>query len=81
MREIAFLKLIRLRSNRCLYSAPPAYSGRGRPPPHGEKFQLNDPQTWWAAEEKVELDDPKLVKLGANIQTIKQPRLYPYMST
>lgn len=56
-------KLIRLRSNRCLYSAPPAYCGRGRPRRHGEKFQLNDPQTWWAAEEMVELDDPKLGQL------------------
>jgi hypothetical protein len=36
-------KLIRLRSNRCLYSAPPAYSGRGRPRHHGEKFQRGRP--------------------------------------
>ncbi|WP_445305721.1 transposase [Microcoleus sp. T2B6] len=36
-------KLIRLRSNRCLYSAPPAYSGRGRPRRHGEKFQRGRP--------------------------------------
>lgn len=36
-------KLIRLRSNRCLYYAPPAYSGRGRPRRHGEKFQRGRP--------------------------------------
>ena len=36
-------KLIRLRSNRCLYSAPPVYSGRGRPRRHGEKFQRGRP--------------------------------------
>ena len=56
-------KLMRLRSNRCLYSAPPAYSGRGRPRKHGAKFQLNKPQTWWAAQQMVELDDPKLGQL------------------
>ena len=56
-------KLMRRRSNRCLYSAPPAYSGRGRPRKHGAKFQLNKPQTWWAAQQMVELDDPKLGKL------------------
>ncbi|MEG4588300.1 hypothetical protein QUA54_24230, partial [Microcoleus sp. MOSTC5] len=31
-------KLIRLRSNRCLYSAPPAYSGRGRPRRHATVY-------------------------------------------
>jgi len=56
-------KLMRLRSNRCLYSAPPAYPGHGRPRRHGQKFQLNQPQTWWAADHAVELDDPKLGKL------------------
>ncbi len=62
---------MRLRSNRCLYSAPPAYSGHGRPHRHGQKFhvsttldkRLNQPQTWWAANQTVELDDPKLGKL------------------
>jgi hypothetical protein len=49
---------MRLRSNRCLYSAPPAYPGHGRPRRHGQKFQLNDPQTWWEANQTVELDKP-----------------------
>jgi hypothetical protein len=44
--NIAADKLIRLRSNLCLWSAPPPYSGRGRPRKHGDKFKLNDPQTW-----------------------------------
>jgi hypothetical protein len=56
-------KLMRLRSNRCLYSAPPPYSGRGRPRSHGKKFQLNDPQTWWADDQSVELDDAQLGRL------------------
>jgi hypothetical protein len=33
---IAADKLMRIRSNRCLWSAPPAYSGKGRP-----KFTVN----------------------------------------
>ncbi len=36
-------KLTRLRPNRCLYCAPPAYCGRGRPRRHGEKFQRGRP--------------------------------------
>ena len=34
-------KLFRLRSNRVLYSAPPPYTGIGRPHVHGDKFKLN----------------------------------------
>ena len=56
-------KLMRLRSNRCLYSAPPSYLGRGRPRQHGDKCKLNDPQTWWCADESVELSDPQLGQL------------------
>ena len=56
-------KLMRLRSNRCLYSAGPPYSGRVRPLRHGKKFQLNDPQTWWADDQSVELDDAQLGRL------------------
>jgi hypothetical protein len=44
--EIAADKLIRLRSNLCLWGAPPPYSGKGRPRIHGEKFKLNDQKTW-----------------------------------
>lgn len=39
---IAANKLMRIRSNRCLWSTPPAYSGRGRPKIHGNQFKLND---------------------------------------
>lgn len=35
--------LVRLRSNLCLWGAPPPYSGKGRPRKHGDKFKLNEP--------------------------------------
>jgi hypothetical protein len=53
-------KLIRLRSNLCLWTAPPAYSGKGRPRLHGDKFKLNDATTWTPAIETIELDHPQL---------------------
>ena len=55
--------LIRIRSNRCLYAAPPKYTGKGRPRKHGEKFKLNDPSTWWEAFESIEVEDAKLGRL------------------
>ena len=40
-------KIMRLRPNRCLWTAPPsAKAPKGRPRKHGEKFKLADPQTW-----------------------------------
>ncbi|NEP22935.1 NF041680 family putative transposase [Moorena sp. SIO3I6] len=52
--------LIRIRSNCCLYGLPGKYSGRGRPKKHGDKFKLNDENTWWSAKETIEVNDPKL---------------------
>ena len=64
-------KLMRLRSNLCLWTAPPPYSGRGRPRKHGQKFKLNDPQTWGEADQELEVDDPKLgllrIRLWSNL--------------
>jgi hypothetical protein len=37
--------LLRLRPNMCLWGAPPAYSGKGRPKVHGDKFKLADSST------------------------------------
>lgn len=42
--DLACDKLIRLRSNRVLYGAPPPYCGTGRPRKHGDKFTLRDLQ-------------------------------------
>lgn len=59
--------LLRIRSNRCLYAAPPEYTGKGRPRKHGEKFKLNDPSTWWEAAESIEVEDAKLERLRVRI--------------
>lgn len=53
-------KLVRLRSNLCLWGTPPPYPGRGRPAKHGAKFKLSDPATWGAADETLLLTDPDL---------------------
>jgi hypothetical protein len=50
-----------LRSNLCLWGAPGAYEGRGRPKLHGDKFKLNDPTTWSSPVQQVEIDDPDLI--------------------
>ena len=59
--------LVRLRSNLCLWGAPPAYSGKGRPRKHGEKFKLNDPTTFSEAVLVLELDDPKLGRVKVSL--------------
>jgi hypothetical protein len=46
------------------WSAPPAYSGRGRPRKHGQKMRLNDPNTWLQADTAIEIDEhPDLGKV------------------
>ena len=62
-KEIEASKLMRIRSNCCLWGKPKVYSGRGRPRKHGQKLKVNDPTTWWEADEIVEVDDPKLGRL------------------
>ena len=47
--------VMRIRSNTCLWNAPPAYSGRGCPRKHGQKFQLKHPETWTIPERVLEL--------------------------
>ncbi len=61
--DIAADKLMRLRSNRLLYSAPPPYTGVGRPRVHGNKFKLNDSTTWWIPDQMLEVLDPKMGRL------------------
>jgi len=56
--------LMRVRKNACLWSAPPAYSGRGRPRKHGQKMRLNDQNTWLQADTAIEIDEhPELGKV------------------
>lgn len=57
--DIACDKLIRLRSNRVLYGAPPPYSGKGRPRKHGEVFKLKDSTTWWQPDEEQTVEETK----------------------
>lgn len=52
--------LMRVRKNACFWTAPPAYSGKGRPRKHGEKIRLNDKSTWPENHSTLELEDPKL---------------------
>nr|WP_204141043.1 hypothetical protein [Halomicronema sp. CCY15110] len=58
--EIEADKLMRLRSNRHLWGAPPPYQGHGRPRIHGDKFKLNDATTGWSADEDIEVQRPSL---------------------
>ena len=48
-------KLMRLRSNLCVWAAPPAYAGKGCPRKHGNKFKLNDSSTWSEPKESLEI--------------------------
>lgn len=59
--------LVRLRSNLCLWGAPPPYSGRGRPRKHGVKFKLNEPSTWDEVSSLLEMDDPKLGRVRVSL--------------
>ncbi|MGB3310515.1 MAG: NF041680 family putative transposase [Nodosilinea sp.] len=53
-------KLMRLRSNRNLWGAPPPYGGQGRPRLHGDCFKLNAPSTWRTADDELTVVHPKL---------------------
>jgi hypothetical protein len=63
----SFLKLIadieadfilRLRPNRCLWTAPETQVKKGRPKKPGEKFKLSESDTWGAPSESILIDDP-----------------------
>ncbi len=51
--------LLRLRPNMCLWSTPPAYSGKGRPKVHGDKFKLADSSSWGEPIATLDIEDPK----------------------
>ncbi|MBN3944981.1 MAG: hypothetical protein HWQ38_00180 [Nostoc sp. NMS7] len=59
--------LVRLRSNLCLWGEPGAYSGKGCPRKHGDKFKLNEPTTWGEAASVFEVDDPKLKRVRVSL--------------
>ena len=52
------IKAMRIRSHRCLWSAPLSYSGRGRPKIHGNQFKLNDSRQM-VEEQTLESLQPK----------------------
>jgi hypothetical protein len=51
--------LVRMRCDRVLYGTPDAYSGRGRPRVHGDRFAFKEPDTWHEPDQLVELEHPK----------------------
>jgi DDE superfamily endonuclease len=53
--EIKAECLMRVRKNACFWTAPPEYSGRGRPRQHGQKMQLNAPETWMEVTQRWKL--------------------------
>jgi hypothetical protein len=59
--------LVRLRSNLCLWGAPPSYSSRGRPRKHGDKFKLNEPSTWSEVTQSIEVNHPKLGRVKVSL--------------
>ncbi|MEG4583980.1 NF041680 family putative transposase [Microcoleus sp. MOSTC5] len=70
-------KLMRLRSNLCLWGAPDAYGGRGRPKVHGDRFKLNDSTTWSSPAQQVEAEDPELGKMRVRVWHNLHFRLSP----
>jgi len=75
--ELPVDKLMRLRSNLCLWGVPDTYEGRGRPKVHGDKFKFNDPMTWSSPVQQVEMDDPKLGKVRVPVWHNLHFRLSP----
>jgi hypothetical protein len=55
--------LVRMRRDRVLYGAPDAYSGRGRPRVHGERFAFKESQTWGEPDAMAELEHPRWGKV------------------
>ena len=75
--ELPVDKLMRRRSNLCLWGPPPAYGGRGRPKVHGARFKLNDPTTWSSPAQQVEVDDPDFGRLRRRVWHNLHFRLSP----
>jgi hypothetical protein len=54
--ELPCVCVVRLRYDRVLYTAPPPYSGFGRPRVHGDKFDFEEPDTWHHPDETQVLE-------------------------
>jgi hypothetical protein len=61
--------VMRIRSNTCLWTAPPPYSGRGCPRKHGQKFQLKNPETWITPARVLELTESICGKVRVTMWT------------
>lgn len=59
--------LVCLRSNLCLWGAPPAYSGKGRPKKHGHKFKLNESSRWNEVTQSIEVNHSKLGQVKVSL--------------
>ena len=70
-------KLMRLRSNLCLWGEPPKYSGRGKPRIHGDKLKLNDSSTWSEPTQTIEQEDAKIGRVRIRLWRKKHFRLSP----
>jgi hypothetical protein len=64
-------KIVRLRPNLCLRSAPPPYAGQGRPRVHGAKFKLSDPATWDLPSETLTVTDDQLGSVQISVWPAK----------
>jgi hypothetical protein len=73
-------KLMRLRSNLCLWGEPPEYSGRGKPRVHGDKFKLNDSGTWGEPTQIIEEEDTQIGRARIRVWHKKHFRKAPSYS-
>ena len=73
-------KLMRLRSNLCLWGKPPEYSGRGKPRVHGDKFKLNDSGTWGEPTQIIEEEDTQIGRARIRVWHKKHFRKAPSYS-
>ena len=55
--------LARMRRDRVLYGTPGAYSGRGRPRLHGDRFAFKEPESWGKPDATMDLEDPRWGKV------------------
>jgi hypothetical protein len=69
--------LVRIRSDRVFYAAPPAAApGRlGRPPRHGARFLCADPASWPAADQTLQVDDEQYGRVQVACWSGLHPKL------